>query len=354
MEHGHAPRVPAASDYLDSEGGMVPNARFTELLTDIEPSPTTKSNASTAHTNVREHLRGHEDFKERWVDDFLAGSYSRDTAIRPRTSANGQERPDVDIIVVTSFSTADHPDDVLEEVRKALADAYRVERVNKRSVRVVTANAEMDVVPVIAHGDAYLIPDRETGQWKATNPPEHDRWSTARNAEFNGRFKPLVKLFKWWRRENPTSKRPKGFALEVLVSLHAPRAETHMGEAFAKLLESLHEQYAPLAAMGLKPTLSDPAVVGNDILAKVTLAQWKEFLEKVRVHADYARRAQDAQDVEEATRLWRKVFGERFKSTAKAAQATAVGAFVAAPAPGTSYTFPDAKVTPPNKPRGFA
>jgi hypothetical protein len=50
-----------------------------------------------------------------------------------------------------------------------------------------------------------------------------------KNIRFETRFKPVVKLFKWWRRENKTGKRPKGFVLEVLVAKHAPRAGTWNG-----------------------------------------------------------------------------------------------------------------------------
>ena len=38
---------------------MVPNTRFLELLRDIEPSPTTVKDASSAHTAVRDHLQNH-------------------------------------------------------------------------------------------------------------------------------------------------------------------------------------------------------------------------------------------------------------------------------------------------------
>lgn len=333
---------------------MVPNARFTELLADIEPSPTTKSDSSSAHTGVRDHLQCHDTFKDRWISSFLSGSYARDTSIRPRTSSDGQERPDIDIIVVTSFTSAEHPNAVLNEVCRALEDGYEVERINKRSVRVETGQADMDIVPVIETWNGYLIADRNTGEWIATNPPEHTRWSSEQNTAFDGRFKKLVKILKWWRRQNPTSKRPKGFVLEVLVSLHAPRNETHFGEAFATLLENIYKSYSFSASVDQKPVISDPAIPGNDILAKVTVAQWKDFLEKVRVHAGYARRAQNEDDMEEASRLWRKVFGERFKSTANAAKAATSGEFAATGAAAAGYTFPDAMAAPANKPRGFA
>ena len=335
----------------------VPNARFHELLKDIQPSPTTTTQASAAHTQIRDHLRTQKSFKHRYLHSFLSGSYARDTAIRPQASADATERPDVDIVVVTNFTIYDKPDDVLAEVRNALeddGDGYDVERTNKRSVRVETWQAEMDIVPVCETPGGFMIPDRETGAWKFTNPPIHTDWSAGQNQRFNNRFKPLVKMLKWWRRANPTSSRkPKGFVLEMLLSRHGPTDETHFGEAFTKTLENLHAEHHLDALVGRKPFIADPAVSSSDILEKVTVPQWKEFVDKVRVYAAIARRAQADDDMEEATRQWRRVFGSRFKATTNPAKATGYGA-LGAVAPESGYTFPREPATPPNKPRGFA
>ncbi len=333
---------------------MVPNKRFIELREDIEPSATTKSKASRAHTMVRDHLRLHITFKYRWEGDFLAGSYARNTAIRPKRTADGQDRPDIDIIVVTNFSTLDHPDDVLKQLSRVLEDNFQVERINKRSVRVITANAEIDVVPVVELGMVYELPDRDLGHWKLTNPPGHNDWSKDQNALFDDRFKPLVKMFKWWHRENNTGKRPKGFVLEVLVSKHAPNNESHYGEAFAQMLESIYANYGQLAEIGIKPSIEDPALRGNDILSKVSMTNWKNFIERVRVHAVYARRAQEEENMEEATRLWRKLFGSRFPATANPANAKSLASLAAAPSIASQgYNFPPVAAAP-KKPRGFA
>ena len=336
----------------------VPNERFLELLKDIEPSPTTKARASAAHTGVRNHLRTQAEFKDRYESSFLAGSYARDTAIRPRTVAGDQDRPDVDIIVVTNFTEYDSPADALQEVADALEDGgngYAVERINNRSVRVETSSADMDIVPVFETPYGYRIADQETGSWLFTNPPVHTAWSSQQNERFGGRFKRQVKMLKWWRRMNPTpSRRPKGFVLEVLLAMHGPVAETHYGEAFAQTLENIYNAYTYGASMNLKPTISDPAVPGNDILAKVTVPQWKIFIDKVRVYADIARRAQDTDDMDVATKQWRRVFGERFKSTVKAATAATYGGFATAVAPSSGYTFPNNPAAPSGKPRGFA
>ena len=336
----------------------VPNARFHELLKDIQPSPTTTAQASSAHRRIRDHLQKQKSFRHRYLQSFLAGSYARDTAIRPQTSANGIERPDVDIVVVTNFTTFDSPDSVLTDLRNALKDdgnGYEVKRINKRSVRVETWQAEMDIVPVCETTDGFMIPDRDIGTWKFTNPPVHTGWSAEQNQMFEGRFKPMVKMLKWWRRTNPTSSRkPKGFILEILLAMHGPTDELHFGEAFTKTLEYVHAEYNWNASMGLKPFISDPAVPSSDILEKVTVAQWKDFLEKVRVYAGIARLAQDTDDMVEATRQWRRVFGNRFKATANPAKATAYSGLVAAVAPTPGYTFPTRPAFPPNKPRGFA
>jgi len=75
-------------------------------------------------------------------------------------------------------------------------------------------------------------------------------------------------------------------------------------------------------------------------------------MERVRVHAGYARRAQDTKDMEEATRLWRRLFGDRFKTTENAPRAVSMSSSTVAPT-GVGYVFPNANATP-SKPRGFA
>lgn len=53
---------------------------------------------------------------------------------------------------------------MLKKLCRALEDSgqgYAVERINKRSVRVETWQAEIDVVPVIKTWNGCMIPDRE-------------------------------------------------------------------------------------------------------------------------------------------------------------------------------------------------
>jgi hypothetical protein len=119
-----------ANSYIDyfsepkEEFRMTPNARFTEFLTDIEPSSTTKTNASSAHIKLRATLRADETFGPMHRHTFLSGSYKRDTAIRPHIKDGNAQRPDADIIVVTKHELYDDPVDVVDAIHAALNRHY--------------------------------------------------------------------------------------------------------------------------------------------------------------------------------------------------------------------------------------
>lgn len=332
---------------------MTTNSRFAEFLNDIEPSATTKSNARDAHSSLRSTLRADGVFGAHHRHTFLSGSYKRDTAIRPRTKNGDTHRPDVDIVVVTDFQLHDDPQGVVDAVFAALNRHYTPTHRQARSVSVTNRLADMDVVPLIDPYDdgTYHIADRRENRWIRTNPPGHTQWTTDINTAMSGRFKPLVKLFKWWRRENPTvAKRPKGFVLEVLAAENMNPTQFHYGELFVELLEAIVARYAFDASVGQVPYLEDPSLPGNNVLAGLSSAAFEGFYKKMAEHAAIGRAALALDDQDEATEKWRILLGNRFpkpplrKSSGLLETATA----------STGLVFPDHPVRPANKPAGFA
>lgn len=332
---------------------MTSNARFLEFLRDIEPSTTTKTNASKAHTRLRTLLQTDVGFRDLHRHTFLSGSYKRDTAIRPRIKAGAADRPDVDIIVVTTHSFSDNPESVMDELHAVLTRHYTPASRQARSVGVESSLADMDVVPLIDPYDngEYYIADRLQRRWLRTNPPGHTSWTTRVNDSNGNRFKPLVKLFKWWRRENRTvAKRPKGFVLEVLAAGNIDANEAHYGELFVGMLESIVVRYAQDIANGNVPELEDPSMPGNNILGGLSFSAFEGFYNKIKSHAAIGRLALKIDDQDKATEKWRILFGERFpkpptrKSSGLLDKATV----------STGLVFPDYPVRPANKPKGFA
>lgn len=333
---------------------MATQAQFLKLLQDIEPSATTKSNASSAHTNLRKFLRNHKDFKSVHIETFLSGSYKRDTAIRPRTKNGDTERPDIDIIVVVDYELNDPPAEVLNFLFTTLKEKYSTIRRQTRSVGIETGLADMDVVPIIAPGgkDSTLyIADRKLEEWLITNPPQHTAWTTTMNKKSSGRFKPLVKLVKWWRRENPTiSKRPKGFVIECIVAECMDFNEEHYEELFLKTFEKVVCRYKESINRQRVPSISDPGVPGQFVTTGMSFAAFKGFYNKVKAHAELGRTAQAEKDPEKALKLWRQIFGARFPANSNSTRSSFLRDAVTVQA----TTFPNYPITPTRQPRGFA
>jgi hypothetical protein len=335
---------------------MTTQQQFLDMLTEIEPSPSTVAACSSAHNTLRDALAEHNDFGEVHVRTFLSGSYKRDTAIRPTRVGGVLQRADVDIIAVTNHTSADEPKVVLDAVHQALVGAgYKNLTVNRRSINVKLVTVDMDVVPVIESGHAYLIPDIHLKEWLDTNPDAHTDWTVATNAKAGGRFKKLVKLFKWWRRLHMPAglKRPKGFILECLVAEHMSYTETNLETLFVTLLEAIRDAYYLTVLLGQVPFLEDPGVPGNNVFSAVKAEEFKTFYNKLSEHAILARKSKDEADDKEALKLWREVLGSCFPASASQRSNSEKTTSLLRPAVGAGLTFPATAVYP-NKPGGFA
>ncbi len=327
---------------------------FKDLLAEIEPSPSYKEDQKAGHTTLRKRLANDPDFQKVHVNTFLQGSYKRNTAIHPGK--------DVDIVVVTSIDPdKTTPGDANKELETCLRKYYAKMEPQTRSFGVTLSYVTMDVVLATSRhleerdlfeslrkADALdsatawvehplLIPDRDLGKWVETDPKRQLAWTTDLNSRCGGFFVPLVKLFKWWRKEAyQDPKYPKGYVLERFAGECVDTGKRDHAEGFVKLLETLHAKYSASAALGLVPHLPDPGVPSHNVAHRLTAADFKTFMNKVQEALPVARTALDEQDIEKSAASWRKLFGSRFPA-----------------APVAKASFPATPVRP-NKPAGFA
>lgn len=334
---------------------LASQSQFEAFLKDIEPSASTKSNAKAAHEALRAYLKGHEEFKEVLVKVLLSGSYKRNTAVRPRKKGEVTDRPDVDVLVVMDYGLSKPPGEVLDFLYRVLKPEYPEIRKQTRSVGIESGLADMDVVPIIApygmDGTLY-IPDRKLEQWRETNPPRHTEWTTERNNASGGRFKLLVKEFKWWRRHNPTvGRKPKGFVVECVVAENMDYNQTNHAELFVSTMESIVSRYAFSILTKQVPPISDPGVPGSSVTDGMTFDSFEGFYNKAKAHAELGRRAIEEDDPEKELGLWRKIFGPRFPAPAAAKKSQDL---LSEPLAGSgALSFPDRPVEP-QKRAGFA
>lgn len=301
---------------------MAKQKDFNTFLSNIEPSGSTVQYVSNVQNNLRDYLKNHSTYKEIYDDSFLSGSYAKHTSIRPSKS---DKKRDVDIIVVTTHDSNDNSEDVIEELKDVLLQSktYDTATAQHHSVGVEMSQVSFDIVPVILDIDddqLYYVGDSVTGNWVKTDPKGHKTWSTQVNQDNNNAYKPLVKIFKWWRRTNCPEdvKYPKGITLEKLVADNqgdsSASTEVFLIETMENIVSAYRETYAD---RGIVPWLEDPSdkIQGNNLLDGYSSSDFSAFVYKLDEHLKLLN------DEGTENETWRKILGTEFPKDSQAKSA---------------------------------
>ncbi len=286
---------------------------FRKFKSRLELNENEQKNASTRHNEIREHLRS----RFALDDDFLTGSYKRYTKTKPLK--------DVDIFCVLGSKEKhfrdEHPLKVLQAFEKALAEKYGATAVSiqRRSVGVdfgVVVDAEdntdyrvvsMDAVPAFACGQNYEIPDKDEGKWIKTNPKIHEEKAIEAHDAYNGEWKGLVRMLKYWNNHHERPIKPS-FLIEVMAleCLHPPfsgRFDYEFQGTFATFADRIFDAWADPAGLG--PPVSD---MMSEEKKKAACAALKQADRQATIAIDLVRQGKNG----DALQAWRKLFGPKF------------------------------------------
>lgn len=282
-------------------------AQFTAAKSRVEASDADKSNAASAHLEVRSYLESDAELQSWGIDTVLIGSYKRHVAIR--------RVKDIDILSKLPETPAYvDPKRLLDRLQTVLANAYSQNLVTPqdRSIKVdfPQFGLAVDAVPARPHqgGSGYLeIPDR-SGGWELTNPEYLTTLTTRMNERYNGEYVPLVKFVRQTRRYHLGEARPGGFYFEILCYHAANQSLTgsSMAAMFTSALRSIAGQLQNAVA-GFPP--ADPTMPGRFIQTSATDAQLRDAASKF---SDLASRAEAALRAEqcEAAKGFRAILGK--------------------------------------------
>lgn len=292
------------------ESRMAHSEDFISFLKDINPSKSTIQEASRLHTNLRNYLKAVEDYSDIYTDSYLSGSYAKQTFIRPKLDSDGC---DIDIVVETNHTSDDLPSCVLSKLLRTLQKrkCYQNSRVQSHSVGIDMANFHIDIVPLIKNQEGLMyIGSSRDETWSQTDPRKHISWSTQVNQEFEGNYKPLVKILKWWRRENcPDSIRfPKGITLEKMIADNLPDLGLPIEEQIMQTMANLATAYAEEIEACSTPFIDDPALSGNDLAAKYQYSDFLHFTKKLDEHLSLLA------DKGTGNSIWKEILGKNFPS----------------------------------------
>lgn len=215
---------------------------FKAFLHDIEPSRSTVDEIVSAHRALRSYLEGHEYYSQHCRGTYLSGSYAKHTSTRP---VKDEDHRDVDVVGETDYTTSENSADVIIELRDVLydSDKYKSAHLQTHSVGITLAKHDIDVVPLATEGEVRFIGDLDDASWKETNPRGHIEWSSQTNVSHGGRYVPVVKMMKWWRREHCPDKRrwPKGITLEKIIADCFPEDSSLYEELMIGVMENIFD-----------------------------------------------------------------------------------------------------------------
>lgn len=293
---------------------MTTEEYFKNLSSKLELTIAERDRISKKHNSLREKLRE----KLPVEDDFLTGSYSRDTIIRPK----GDDKFDVDFFL--AFNKEDYGEKELPELLKIVKgaldeiknddqDVIKIDDQQKRSIGVIyNDNFQIDVVPAVQidKDKRYKIFDKKTQGAVESNPKLHSENLTAANeATASGSIKrlvPIIKLLKSWRREKCDY--VKSFHLEMLA------VEILKDQEIKSFSEGIAKVFANAGNYLRTAFLTDPANEKNVIDAYLDDDGTRnDILELVLAEKSISEKAvkfeQEGKD-EDAVKEWEKIFEE--------------------------------------------
>jgi hypothetical protein len=210
----------AGSRRLDADSAVEVVLR--ELLRSIEPTATQKSGAQRSHNRLRQELDSGQ-MANRITRSYLSGSYARDTAIWPLDDVDVIFEIDPSYWSAGLFRSYPPPKSVLDTFAAAIRRRYALSSVHgqRRSVRLELYHLDIDVVPAIPtspSSNIILVPDRTKDDWIESSPRGHSDKASQLNKRHGGKFKPLVKLAKFWNSNLSESVRCKSFTIETIAT----------------------------------------------------------------------------------------------------------------------------------------
>jgi hypothetical protein len=341
---------------------------FRDFLNKIRPTKYQQDEMKTGHTTFRSRLNADKDLSAIIVSDFLQGSYRRSTAVRPK----GENRSDVDIIVVTNLHEENYedPKDAMKLFEPFLNQHYKDKwEPQGRSYGIKLSYVELDLVITSAPSEAdaeklksksvrfsdelelapdwrlvsswvppgerinyfaqesmrkaaseeewrlspLRIPDRDAGNWDDTHPLEQIRWTFEKNRSCNGHYINVVKSVKWWKRINEKlPKYPKGYPIEHLIGDCCPNSITSVAQGVTETFEEIIRKYELIAEAKEAPDLRDHGVPDHNVFHRVTGEDFAAFYDEVGEAAKIAREAFEAETPKKSSDMWRELFGNKF------------------------------------------
>jgi hypothetical protein len=240
------------------------------------------------------------------LESLISGSIPRHTALAKDAH--------LDLFVALHFGKhikGRNPSDVLMQVRDALSDYKVGSRTNAQAVVLrYDTWPDVDIIPVFRSvagaGNVihYNLPDPYTEKWLRSAPKKHSRDLALRNQACGVGFKRIIKMAKWWNKQN--SSLLESYHIEVMaLHIYENRLTDYSWDMF---------QFFDRAAALIQAPLWHEGSFVDTYLTPVARKESGKMLEQARDKAWDAWYATFGENNDHAAAIkkWRQIFGDPF------------------------------------------
>ena len=238
------------------------------------------------------------------------GSYAMGTTVNP---LNGEFDID-DGVYLQHLDTSDNsqwpePDTVHRWLIQA-ADGHTGEKPMDKRTCVRVRYAGQYHVDLPSYGELngdYLLAEKGDKGWHRSDPLALTDWFRGRVKNRGEQLRKMIRYLKAWAdfQAGRLGAMPSGLVLTVLASNHYC-ADKRDDIAFANTIGAIS------SAVESTFYVYNPVDAGEELSARLTEAQKTRFQEAISDAADAAAEAINTDDRHEASKTWRKQFGDRF------------------------------------------
>ncbi len=291
---------------------------FLERVVNLNPDRVKR--IKEAQRILAEFISNHPDFKDLFIDSIVQGSARQKTIIKP-TGKNGSF--DVDLLIRLKKHPSWTPKQYLTKLAEAFRASGRYEDITDTNgkTRCVTIDYEgdfhVDLVPGVLQEDgSFSICNKNTDKFEPTDGDGYAKWFE--QCDFNAKncLVLVVRLIKLLR-DDKGEFSTKSIILTTIAANQISAAEAVAGAykdipcALTSVLCKMNEF---LSANDDPPTIVNPAMPGENFNRhwKNDKEGYKKFKAAISDYAKKAATANQALDLEESIKLWRKLFGDSF------------------------------------------
>ena len=257
---------------------------------------------------LKENLTGYQKMERQ-------GSFALDTLIKP---VDDNDEYDADIQIVMNPKAQWEAKDYLNAVYQTLkknGDYADKLRLKTRCVTIDYAgDFHLDVVPRVTSRNRVRICNRDTNKFEATDGNGYRDWFNEKNRITDGNLKRVVRLLKYLR-DHKSNYTAKSILLTTLAgntirkSDEGTEAVSTVADTLATVLTRMDDnlQRHPKA-----PEVRNPALPSETFNRHWDQKRYANFRNIVHSHALTARQAREESSIEDAIKVWQKLFGDSF------------------------------------------